>query len=67
MSQDNIKQIRIQSRVDTKANWERINPILLEREIGYEKETGKYKIGDGVNTWLQLSYSTVGNEGATIE
>ena len=67
MSQDNIKQIRIQSRVDTKANWERINPILLEREIGYEKETGKYKIGNGVNTWLQLSYSTVGNEGATIE
>lgn len=66
MSQE-VKQIRIQSRVDTKENWESENPILLNKEIGYERETGKYKIGDGVNTWLHLLYSTVGNEGATVE
>lgn len=67
MSQENIKQIRIQSRVDTIDNWKDINPILLEREIGYEKETGKYKIGNGNSTWNELPYSSVGNKGATIE
>lgn len=63
------KNIRIQSRVDTKENWEKPenNPVLLEREIGYEKETGKYKIGNGISTWNELPYSSVGNKGATIE
>lgn len=46
MSQINKKNIRIQSRVDTPENWEALNPILLEREIGYETN-GRYKIGDG--------------------
>lgn len=40
MSQQERKYLHIQSRTDTKQNWEDINPILLEREIGYEKDTG---------------------------
>lgn len=67
MSQDNIKQIRIQSRVDTISGWKEANPVLLNREIGYERETGKYKIGNGNDNWNNLPYYSVGNEGATIE
>ncbi len=57
MSQDNIKQIHIQSRADWKENWEKENPILLEREVGYELDTGLYKIGDGEKPWRALSYA----------
>lgn len=63
MSQEK-KNIRIQSRADTAYNWldEQNNPpiVLLEREIGYEIDTGKYKIGDGISTWNQLKYYSVG-------
>lgn len=49
MSQENTqgteRKVKVLSRVDTKENWETINPELLDREIGYERETGKYKIG----------------------
>jgi hypothetical protein len=38
MSQN--KNIRIQHKVDTKENWGKNNPILLDKEIGYERETG---------------------------
>ena len=57
MSQDNIKQIHIQSRADWKENWEKENPILLNREVGYELDTGLYKIGDGERPWRALSYA----------
>lgn len=62
-----IVQIRIQSRVDMKENWIKENPTLLDKEIGYERETGKYKIGDGIHEWNDLLYSSVGNEGITVE
>lgn len=32
------------------------NHILLNREIGYETDTGKYKMGDGATPWASLSY-----------
>lgn len=50
------KTVRIQQRVDTTANWESHNPLLLENEIAYEKETGQYKMGDGVTLWSKLPY-----------
>ena len=56
MSQE-VKQIRIQQKVDTKERWEQNNPRLLNKEIGYEKETGRYKIGDGINLWKNLPYA----------
>lgn len=40
--------------------------ILANREIGFEIDTGKYKIGDGTTQWMYLPYASVGNEGATI-
>lgn len=46
----------IQLRRDTKTNWETYNPLLAQGEIGLEVDTGKYKIGDGINNWLNLAY-----------
>ncbi len=31
--------------------------VLASGEMGLEKDTGKFKFGDGEHTWAQLSYS----------
>lgn len=54
---------QIQIRRDTAANWTSINPILAEGELGLEKETGKIKIGDGLNSWRSLGYNNGGGGG----
>lgn len=51
---------KIQWRRDTAANWTSVNPILSEGMPGYEKDTGKLKIGDGVTAWNSLPYSFEG-------
>lgn len=56
MSQ-NIQTVRIQSKCDTRANWEKENPLLLKGEVGYETDPdGKQKIGDGIKHWNDLPY-----------
>jgi len=47
---------RIQLRRDTSDKWVINNPILLEGEFGYEIDTTKMKIGDGVTPWNDLPY-----------
>lgn len=59
MSQE-VKNIRIQQKVDTLEHWEKSNLQLLENEIAYEKETGRYKIGTGNKTWRELEYAAGG-------
>ncbi len=39
-----------------KDTWEGQNPVLLYGEHGLEKETGKFKVGDGNSRWLELDY-----------
>ncbi len=51
---------KIQWRRDTAANWASVNPVLSEGMPGYEKDTGKLKIGDGVTAWNLLPYSFEG-------
>ena len=51
---------KIQWRRDTAANWTSVNPVLAEGMPGYEKDTGKLKIGDGVTAWNSLPYSFEG-------
>ena len=46
----------IQNRQDTAANWYNVNPILAVGEIGFETDTNKFKIGDGVTFWRDLAY-----------
>ncbi len=55
--------IRAQFRRDTAANWTAVNPILLQGEPGYEYDTGRFKVGDGVTPWASLAYNS-GAQGA---
>jgi len=48
---------RIRFRRDTAANWTSNNPILTTGELGYETNTGKFKIGNNTNAWTALPYS----------
>ena len=51
---------RMQQRRGTALQWTSTNngdgPILNAGEIGFESDTGKFKIGDGVNHWIDLDY-----------
>lgn len=49
----------IQLRGDTASNWTTANPILAERELALETDTGLYKIGDGVTAWNSLAYKAL--------
>ena len=57
-------QTRIQVRRGTLAQWNAAaatlgNGILYQGEIGYETDTGRFKIGDGSTAWGSLSYASV--------
>lgn len=54
---------RIQVRRDTATNWTSVNPILASGEIGFEKDTNKVKIGDGMTGWNALSYLIISSSG----
>lgn len=56
MAERRIPAKQIQ-RNDTHLNWETKNPTLDKGEIGVETDTGRFKIGDGVNPWNGLAYS----------
>jgi hypothetical protein len=47
---------RMQQRRGTAAQWTSADPILAAGEIGFESDTGQFKIGDGTNHWDDLSY-----------
>jgi hypothetical protein len=42
-------------RGDTAANWASVNPVLADREIGYDKTNKTIKVGDGSTTWTSLA------------
>lgn len=46
----------MQQRRGTAAEWTSADPILGSGEIGYETDTGKFKIGDGSTAWSSLTY-----------
>jgi len=50
-------QTVIKHRRDLAANWTTTNPVLNAGEIGFEINTGKFKIGDGTLTWNALKYA----------
>lgn len=50
---------RIQFRRGLAASWASVNPVLAQGEPGYETDTNKTKVGDGVTAWNALSYSVV--------
>ena len=58
--------VKIQLRGDTKANWLLANPVISEREMVLETDTGKYKIGDGVKEYADLSYHGIDGKPSRI-
>lgn len=56
MSQCKTTPARFQLRRDTDVNWSNKNPTLASGEIGYEANTNRMKVGDGVTPWVALSY-----------
>jgi hypothetical protein len=55
----------IQLRRGTAAQWVTANPTLSVGEIGFETDTGKFKIGNGTEAWLVQKYAG-GSGGAVI-
>ena len=53
----------MQQRRGTAAQWTSANPILAAGEIGFETDTGKFKLGNGSSTWSSLNYFV---DGATL-
>jgi hypothetical protein len=47
---------RMQQRRGTADQWTAADPVLAPGEIGFETDTGQFKIGDGTNHWADLSY-----------
>ena len=44
----------MQQRRGTASQWTTANPILNAGEIGWESDTNRFRIGDGVNHWADL-------------
>lgn len=49
-------RVRVKHAYLSAAEWVSKNPILQAGELGIESDTQKYKIGDGVTKWSNLSY-----------
>jgi hypothetical protein len=47
---------RIKIRRDSQVLWELNDPILADGELGFERDTYKLKIGNGVSHWNDLAY-----------
>jgi len=54
----------IKLRRGTASRWSIVNPVLAEGEAGFETDTGKLKIGDGLSVWSDLDYIGVYADGA---
>lgn len=50
--------MKLQLRRGTAAQWSAANPLLAEGEMGVELDTGKFKVGNGINRWNQVEYTT---------
>lgn len=55
----------IEQRSDFSAVWVVKNPVLRRGEVGWEEDTRKAKVGNGVSTWIALPYANPGPPGDT--
>lgn len=46
----------IQNRRATASQWTAANPVLAAGELGFELDTNRIKIGDGLKSWTALTY-----------
>jgi hypothetical protein len=57
----NWRRQKVQFRRGTAAEWTVRNTLLLPGEVGFETDTKRFKVGDGVTRWPQLEYWTGGD------
>lgn len=50
--------LKMRQRYEPAADWTSSDPTLLAGEIGWESDTGKFKVGDGSTAWSALAYYT---------
>ena len=55
---------RIQFRRDTSSNWQSVNPVLAQGEIGHETDTDFIKVGNGTDAWNSLLH--INNPSANV-
>lgn len=62
-------QYLIKLRRGFSGEWAENNPTLSAGEPGFESDTGKFKIGDGITKWTDLEYFVpgAGSPGVTME
>ncbi len=61
MSECKTTIARFQLRRDAALIWTLTNPVLANGEIGYEADSSRLKIGDGITPWNLLPYFYAGN------
>lgn len=54
---------RVQLRRGTAARWAAKNPLLLAGEEGYETDSRRSKVGDGLTRWNSLPYKSADTTG----
>ena len=57
--------VRFKQLSKTSTEWASLNPTLLEGEIGFESDTNKLKVGNGVDAWNNLEY--VAGNGSNVD
>jgi hypothetical protein len=57
---------QIQFRRGTSAEWISFNPILAEGEMGIELDTSQFKLGNGVDAWVDLAYGGIAGTGVPL-
>jgi hypothetical protein len=60
-------QTKIQVRRGTAQQWADADTVLDSGEIGFETDTGLFKIGNGSATWTALGYAGGNGGGASSE
>lgn len=53
---NNIIRTTIKFKRGIASRWTEANPVLAEGEPGFESDTGKLKIGNGIDAWNLLPY-----------
>ena len=57
---------KIQLRRGTASEWTAANPTLSSGELGFETDTGKFKIGNNSSVWASLDYFLDSSELSSI-
>jgi hypothetical protein len=59
--------VQIQLRGGTLAEWTSANPIIAVREMVLETDTDQFKIGNGVDNYLDLPYGGIAGPAGSFD